>query len=159
MNNWLLYVGNIDIFEKSKIKNIWRIQSDFCWSLYFLDNVKNGDTLWFVISRLWNDDNGQLIGSAVYSNFKRVENDACDIEIKYTNFKDYTKYNFYSNITSNCPVKLCKKPPDAKINSFTCSIKLLHLLCKSQGIKGYSMYKKKEDKNKLLKLLEDVCIS
>ena len=48
MNNWLLYVGNGDIFEKSKINNIWRMQSDFCWSLYFLDNVKNGDILWFV---------------------------------------------------------------------------------------------------------------
>jgi len=99
-----------------------------------------------VISRLWNYDNGQLIGSAVYSNFKRVENDACDIKIKYTNFKDYIKYNFYSNITSNCPVKLCKKPPDAKINAFTGSIKLLHQLCKSEGIKGYSMYKKKKTK-------------
>ena len=35
----------------------------------------------------------------------------------------------------------------------------LHQPCKSEDIKGYSMYKKKKTKNRLLKLLENVCIS
>jgi type I restriction-modification system DNA methylase subunit len=39
--------------------------------------------------------------------------------------------------------------------SSTSSIKLLHEQCKSLGIKGYSKYKKTEDKDKLLKLIEE----
>jgi restriction endonuclease S subunit len=39
----------------------------------------------------------------------------------------------------------------------TGSIKSLQEQCKSLGIKGYSKYKKKEDKDKLLKLIEECC--
>ena len=35
------------------------------------------------------------------------------------------------------------------------SIKSLHEQCKSLGIKGYSKYKNVEDKDKLLKLIEE----
>jgi type I restriction enzyme S subunit len=41
--------------------------------------------------------------------------------------------------------------------SSTDSIKSLHEKCKSLGIKGYSKYKKKEDKDILLKLIEECC--
>jgi type I restriction enzyme S subunit len=39
----------------------------------------------------------------------------------------------------------------------TGSIKSLQEQCKSLGIKGYSKYRKKEDKDKLLKLIEECC--
>jgi restriction endonuclease S subunit len=48
--------------------------------------------------------------------------------------------------------------PSAKSSrTSTGSIKSLQEQCKSLGIKGYSKYRKKEDKDKLLKLIEECC--
>ena len=50
------------------------------------------------------------------------------------------------------------KAPSVKSSiSSADSIKSLHEKCKSLGIKGYSKYKKKEDKEILLKLIEECC--
>ena len=50
------------------------------------------------------------------------------------------------------------KAPSVKSSiSSADSIKSLHEKCKSLGIKGYSKYKKKEDKDILLKLIEECC--
>jgi hypothetical protein len=129
MNNWRLYIGNGVNFKNTKKDNIWRIQSDFKSVNYFLNNVKNGDILWFVLSGLWNDTNGLLVYRAVYINHKKnIESSTLqDIEIHYSNLTNYRKYNLYSNIMSNGPVTICKKPPEANAND---SIKSLHKQCK-----------------------------
>jgi hypothetical protein len=115
MNNWRLYIGNGINFKNTIKDNIWRIQSGCNYVEYFLDNVKNDDILWFILSGLWNDTNGQVVGRAIYINHKSdiecLTNQ--DIEIHYSNLTDYRKYNLYSNITINVSVTICKKPPEA----------------------------------------------
>ena len=57
-------------------------------------------------------------------------------------------------IKSNKPQSV---PSIKSSTTSTGSIKSLQEQCKSLGIKGYSKYKKKEDKDKLLKLIEECC--
>jgi hypothetical protein len=115
MNNWKLFIGNGVNFKNTIKDNIWRIQSGCNYVDYFLYRVKNGDILWFVLSGLWDNTNGQVVGRAVYINHKNdIETTTLqDIEIHYSNLTDYRDYNLYSNITSNVLVTICKKPPDA----------------------------------------------
>jgi hypothetical protein len=124
MKNWRLYIGNGVNFKNTIKDNIWRIQSDCSYVDYFLNKVKNGDILWFVLSGVWNDNNGYVICRAVYINHKI--DSLQDIEIHYSNLTDYRKYNLYSNITSNIPVTICKKPPEANDND---SIESSHKQC------------------------------
>jgi hypothetical protein len=114
MNNWRLYIGNGVNFKNTKKDNIWRLQSGCIFVDYFLNNVKNGDVLWFILSGLWNDTNGLVVGRAVYINHKSdFESLACqDIKIYYSDLTDYRKYNLYSDITINVPITICKKTPD-----------------------------------------------
>lgn len=115
MNNWKLFIGTGDNFKNTIKDNIWRMESG-CYDVeYFLYKVKNGDVLWFVLSGLWNDTNGQVVARAVYINHKSnfEFSSLQDIEIYYSNLTDYRKYKLYSDITSNSPVIICQKPPYA----------------------------------------------
>lgn len=114
MKNWQMFIGNGINFKNTIKDNIWRIQSGCNYVELFLDNVKNGDILWFVLSGVWNDTNGQVIGCAVYINHKYVIESSArqDIEIHYSNLTDYRKYNLYSDIIINVPVTICKKPSE-----------------------------------------------
>jgi hypothetical protein len=116
MKNWQMFIGNGANFKNTIKYNILRIQSGCNYVEFFLDNVKNGDVLWFVLSGVWNDTNGQVVGCAVYINHKSdIESSAHqDIEIHYSDLTDYRKYNLYSDITINVPVIICKKLPDIK---------------------------------------------
>jgi hypothetical protein len=110
MKNWQMFIGNGDNFINTIKYNIWRIQSDCDFVDYFLNKVKNGDILWFVLSGVWNDMNGQVVGCAIYMDHKI--DIFQDIEIHYSNLIDYRKYNLYSDIIINVPVRICKKLPD-----------------------------------------------
>jgi hypothetical protein len=110
MKNWQMFIGNGANFKNTIKDNIWRIQSDCNFVDHFLNKVKNGDVLWFILSGVWNDTNRQVVGCAVYINHKI--DIFQDIEIHYSNLTDYRKYNLYSDIIINVPVIICKKPPD-----------------------------------------------
>ena len=61
--DWLFRVGDGFNFKNSSKYKIWGIQSSNSFGKYFLKHVKQGDRLWFVLSK----SNGKLLAVATYS--------------------------------------------------------------------------------------------
>jgi len=71
-----------------------------------------------------------------------------------SNKKELTKTNLLINEEKEDENEEEKTPSETSSASSTTSIKSLHAQCKVLKIKGYSKYKKKEDKEKLLELIQ-----
>jgi hypothetical protein len=118
-NHWLILVGNPGNFVKCNSKSLWLIKNRWPG---FLDNVKEGDKLWFIRNREFGDlYNGKIIAVADFvSKNKRDFNkpllveDAgrglanegpnCDIEIHYSNLYNLTTINLYTGLRRHATI-------------------------------------------------------
>jgi hypothetical protein len=71
-----------------------------------------------------------------------------------SNKQELTKTNLLINEEKEDENEEEKTPSETSSTSSTTSIKSLHAQCKVLKIKGYTKYKKKEDKEKLLELIQ-----
>lgn len=129
INDWIFKVGDgINFANSSKFK-IWGIQEKISKS--FINNVKEGDRLWFVN----NNKGSKIIATATYKshnkrNFGELINishtneelgwneDAkkFNIEIHYADLYDLSSYNLLTYIRGPFIIR--------KFNSFTCEVNL-----------------------------------
>jgi hypothetical protein len=62
-NHFILRIGDGRNFNASSSKSMWGIDSTHGCSKYFLDNVRNGDKLWFVTKK----SRGQIVAVATFT--------------------------------------------------------------------------------------------
>jgi hypothetical protein len=117
--DWLLRVNDGVNLERSIPYKRWGIfEQSSSNTKKFVENVKNGDRLWFIT----NKSNGKIVGVATFeSQNKRNENTPsdeelgwvqnpktpwlADTEIHYTNFYECKYYDYLTHIKGNCGIR------------------------------------------------------
>ena len=129
MRHYILHIGDGKHFNSSSIKNIWGINSSHSFSKSFILNVKEGDILWFVISKskgklvavsTFTKLNKRILGPLINISHTNEElgwteiNGKWDIEIHYKNLYNISECELYSEIKGACGIR--KYNDKCKIN-------------------------------------------
>lgn len=120
-SDWLIRVGDGSNFKNSSKFYIWDISSNNRNNKYFLENVKEGDKLWFIKSK----NNGKVLAVSTYVSCNRRVfgelldlsltnnelgwNNTCsviDTEIFYKNLYCVENCNLFTNIKSPCSIRI-----------------------------------------------------
>jgi hypothetical protein len=121
-NHWVIQVGKRGNFVFYSSKSYWRINDR--WST-FLDNVKEGDKLWFCRKKEPGDTNvGKVFAVADFVSKNEVdftrpllvqdagrvanEGPICNIEIHYTNLYNLESLRLYTGLRRHSGVINCK---------------------------------------------------